>query len=74
MFRNPAAAAGLGRRAPGGGVKAGKFQVPDKDDKTLDDIEQTQAALRDSIEEAKKLAEKSERLIKKHRKEVDRKA
>jgi hypothetical protein len=68
------AAAGLTRGTPGGGVRTGKFQVPDKDDKTLDDIEETQAALRESIEEAKKLAEKSERLIKKHRKNVDGKA
>ena len=44
--------------------------MPDKADKTLNDIEETQAALRESIEEAKKLAEKSDKLLKKHRKEV----
>jgi uncharacterized coiled-coil DUF342 family protein len=45
--------------------------VPDKDDPTLDEIEETQAALRESIEEAKKLAEKSDRLLKKHRKRIN---
>lgn len=44
--------------------------MSDKDDKTLNEIEQTQEALRESIEEAKKLAEKSERLLKRHRKQV----
>ena len=44
--------------------------MPDKADKTLGEIEETQAKLRESIEEAKKLAEKSDRLLKKHRKEV----
>jgi hypothetical protein len=44
--------------------------VSDKDDKTLDAIEETQAALRESIEEAKQLAEKSERLIQQHRQET----
>ena len=44
--------------------------MSDKDDKTLDEIEKTQAALRESIEEAKNLAEKSERLLKKHRKKT----
>lgn len=41
--------------------------MSDKDDKTLNAIEETQAALRESIEEAKDLADKSDRLIKKHR-------
>ena len=45
--------------------------MPDKDDKTLREIEETQAALRESIEEAKNLAEKSERLLKKHRKKIE---
>jgi len=49
----------------------GAPQVPDKDDKTLREIEETQAALRESIEEAKNLAEKSERLLKKHRKKIE---
>lgn len=43
-----------------------------KGEKTLDRIEETQAALRESIESAKKLAEQSERLIRQHRKEMDR--
>lgn len=44
-------------------------QVPDKFDKTLREIEDTQAALRESIGQAIDLAEKSERLLKKHRRE-----
>ena len=46
--------------------------MSDKDERTLGEIEQTQAALRESIEQAKELAEKSERLLKKHRKEVEK--
>ncbi|MGV3553820.1 MAG: hypothetical protein ACO1OD_01040 [Croceibacterium sp.] len=46
--------------------------MPDKADKTLGEIEETQAALRASIEEAKSLAEKSDKLLKKHRKEVEK--
>ena len=42
----------------------------DKADKTLNEIEETQAALRESIEQAKSLAEKSDKLLKKHRKKV----
>ena len=37
---------------------------------TLREIEQTQAALRQSIEQTKELAEKSEELISVHRKEL----
>lgn len=39
-------------------------------DETLIQIEQTQAALRDSIDKAKELADQSERLIQKHREEI----
>lgn len=39
-------------------------------DETLIRIEETQAALRDSIERAKELAEESDRLLRRHRKEV----
>jgi hypothetical protein len=39
-------------------------------DETLIQIEETQAALRDSIERARELAEESERLVRKHRKET----
>lgn len=45
--------------------------MPDKDDKALDEIERIQIALRESIEQAKDLAEKSERLVKQHRKKVE---
>ncbi len=41
-----------------------------KGEKTLTEIEETQAALRESIETAKNLADQSDRLIKKHRKEM----
>lgn len=60
------------RRTLEGGVLPGVFQVPEKDEKTLHEIEETQAALRESIEEAKKLAEKSDKLIKKHRQQVEK--
>ena len=39
-------------------------------DDTLAEIEQTQSALRDSIQTAKKLADDSDRLIRRHRKEI----
>ena len=39
-------------------------------EETLITIEQTQAALRDSIEKARELAEESERLVRKHREEM----
>ena len=39
-------------------------------EETLIQIEETQAALRDSIEKARELAEESERLVRKHRKET----
>ena len=43
-------------------------RVPDE---TIIQIQTTQAALRDSIEQAKKLAEDSARLIQKHRDEIE---
>jgi hypothetical protein len=46
--------------------------VPGKDDRTLDEIEKTQAALRESIDEAKGLVEKTDRVLKKHRSEIER--
>jgi hypothetical protein len=42
-------------------------KVPDD---TLIKIEETQAALRETIEQAKQLADDSDRLIKKHRAEI----
>ncbi|HMG47637.1 MAG TPA: hypothetical protein VK614_09285 [Allosphingosinicella sp.] len=41
-------------------------------EETLIAIEKTQAALRDSIEQARELAEESERLVRKHRAETAR--
>ena len=41
-----------------------------KSDKTLDEIEKTQLMLRESIEETKRLAEKSDKLLKRHRHEM----
>ena len=46
--------------------------MPDKKDETFKAIEDTQAALRESIAEAADLAAKSERLIKKHRQEMSK--
>jgi len=46
--------------------------VAAKGDKTLDKIEETQAALRESIKSAKKLADESERLIREHRQETEK--
>jgi len=46
--------------------------LTDNNDETLDAIERTQAALRTSIAQATDLAEKSDRLIRKHRKKVDK--
>ena len=40
--------------------------------KEIDDIEATQAALRDSIEATKGLAEKAETLLKKHKKTLQK--
>jgi len=60
------------RMTSGPTTARGISRMPDEKDKTLDKIEETQAALRESIEEAKALAEESERLVKKHRKEVDK--
>ena len=44
----------------------------DNDKETLDAIERTQASLRESIAEAKDLAEKSDRLIEKHRQAIEK--
>ena len=41
--------------------------MSDKKKKKLDEIERTQAALRKSIEQAKELTEKSDRLLRKQR-------
>jgi hypothetical protein len=42
-----------------------------KSDKTLGEIENTQARLRESIALSKQLADQSDKLIKRHRREVD---
>jgi septal ring factor EnvC (AmiA/AmiB activator) len=39
--------------------------------KQLDEIEETQKALRDSIEESKRLSDKSDRLIHQHRQDLN---
>lgn len=49
----------------------GRTEVPGKDDKTLDEIEKTQAELRESIDEARGLVEKTDRLLKRHRKQIE---
>lgn len=46
-------------------------KTPKNRTEALDDLEQTQAALRDSIEESKKLTEKSQELIDKMREQQE---
>ena len=41
-------------------------------DKQIEEIEQTQKALRESIKEAKNLADKAQELLKKHKKTIKR--
>lgn len=41
-------------------------------DKQIEEIEQTQEALRDSIKEAKNLADKAQELLQKHKKMIER--
>ena len=43
-----------------------------KSEKTLNEIEQTQQALRESIEQAQKLAARSQELLDKHRDDLKR--
>lgn len=52
------------------GALTGVERTVKKPDKTLSEIEKTQAKLRDSIQVARDLAEKSDKLIKKHRREM----
>ena len=44
--------------------------VTKRDKETISQLEETQEALRVSIEETKKLARQAERLIKRHKKEL----
>ena len=46
--------------------------MTDREEKTIREIEQNWSVLRENIEQAKVLAEKSERLLKKHREQVKR--
>jgi hypothetical protein len=46
--------------------------VSNNDKETLDEIERNQTSLRESIAEAKDLAAKSDRLIRRYRKKADR--
>jgi hypothetical protein len=46
--------------------------VSDKQDKQIEEIEATQEALRESIDEAKRLAEKVQDLMQKHKETVER--
>jgi hypothetical protein len=48
--------------------------VTEKPDETLTSIEETQAALRESIETAKQLAEKSDFLLRKHKRKIEQDA
>lgn len=42
-------------------------------DESLDEFEKNQAALRESIEESKRLANKSQKLLDEHRRQVEQK-
>jgi prefoldin subunit 5 len=53
------------RSAPGG------VAVTKSSDKEIEQIEQTQEALRESIEQAKELSDKAQRLLQKHKKTVE---
>jgi uncharacterized protein YoxC len=53
---------------------AGRSVSKQSIEETLKDIEGTQKALQKSIEGSKELADQSEKLIKKHRKQVERDA
>jgi hypothetical protein len=44
------------------------------EDRQVKEIEDTQEALRESIEEAKKLADKAQRLLQKHKKTIERRS
>lgn len=48
--------------------------VAKKPDKQIEEIEETQEALRESIDEAKQLAEKAQELLQKHKETIKRQA
>ena len=58
---------GVSRLLSGQGVAVGR--TPDKQ---IAEIEKTQEALRESIDQAKELAEKAQELLQKHKKTVER--
>jgi hypothetical protein len=47
--------------------------VANRPDKQIEEIEKTQEALRESIKEAKSLADKAHELLQKHKKTIQRK-
>ena len=53
------------RSAPGG------VDLTKSSDKELEQIEQTQEALRESIEQAKDLSDKAQKLLQKHKKRIE---
>ena len=46
-------------------------KTPDKQSKQIEQIEQTQEALRESIAEATHLADKAQQLLQKHKKSIE---
>jgi hypothetical protein len=65
MERRPCASVGFP-----GGTAVGKKS--DRQSEEIEEIEETQEALRESIEEAKTLADKAQELLQKHKKTLER--
>lgn len=65
MFLTLCGTLNVGARSRPSGVAVTKSS-----DKEIEQIEQTQEALRDSIEQAKDLAEKAQKLLQKHKKTI----
>jgi hypothetical protein len=63
-----------GTSAPDGCYAAGGIEVGKTEDRQVKEIEATQEALRESIEETKKLADKAQRLLQQHKKTIERRS
>lgn len=50
--------------------RAGEYGVSQNSNEALSQLDETQAALRESIEQAKKLAEKSDSLLQEHKRKI----
>ena len=63
-----------GTSAMQGGYAAGGMEVGKTEDRQVKEIEETQEALRDSIEEAKRLADRAQHLLQQHKKTIEQKS